>query len=77
MAVTVKERLSRKLSAACSALYQGKMDYLSLLALSSTLDSISTFDNIGLEAYRSRSPMQLEKEAARIAEHRSDFVSSP
>ena len=77
MAVAVKERLSRRASVACSVFAQVEMDYLSLLALASTLDSVPTFDNIGLEAYRPRSPMQLEKKAAGIAEDRSDLVSSP
>lgn len=77
MAVTVKERLLRGVSVAYSALGQVDMYYLSLLALSSTLDSVPAFDHIGLEAYRPRPPMQLEKKAAGIAEHRSDLVSSP
>ena len=40
---------------------------LSFLTLSRALHSVSTLDYIGLEAYRSRSTMQLEEKATSVA----------
>lgn len=77
MSITVKERLSRGGRQLHVLRLIRSSVYLSLLALSSTLDSISAFDNIGLEAYWPRPAVELEEEAAGIAEHRSDLVSSP
>ena len=41
------------------------------------LDSIPTLDHICLQTDGSRSAMKLEKETARVAQHRSDLIPSP
>lgn len=51
--------------------------YLSFLALCRTFDTIATFDHIGLEADGSRTAVQLEEEAASIAEDRANFIPPP
>ena len=51
--------------------------YLSLLTLSRCLDSVATLDHIGLEAYRPCGTMELEEEAAGVAEHRAKLISAP
>ena len=49
----------------------------SLQVWAGALDPVSTFDNIGLEADRTRSAVELQKEAAGIAEHRTSVVTPP
>jgi hypothetical protein len=51
--------------------------YLFLWSLSRAFDTVPALDHIGLEAYRSRSAVEFEEQAARVAEHRADFISSP
>lgn len=46
-------------------------------ALASCLDAISTLDHIGLQADRTRPSVQLEKQAAGVAEHRALLIASP
>jgi len=51
--------------------------YLSLLALRRTFDTIATFDHVSLETDRSRAAVQLEEEAAGVAENRADLIPPP
>jgi len=51
--------------------------YFFLRPLCRAFDTIPAFDDIGLEAYRPRSAVQLEEQAASIAEHRTEFISTP
>jgi len=51
--------------------------YLFLWPLCRALDTVPALDDIGLEAYRPRSAVQLEEQAASIAEHRTQFISTP
>lgn len=50
---------------------------LSFLALRRTFDTIATFDHISLEADRSRTAVQLEEEAAGIAEDGANLIPPP
>lgn len=43
----------------------------------SRLDPISTLDHVGLEADGTRSPVELEEQPARIAQHRARLIPSP
>lgn len=51
--------------------------YFFLWPLCGALDTIPALDDIGLEADGPRSAVQLEKQAARVTEHRTDFISAP
>lgn len=48
-----------------------------LLGTAGRLDPVATLDNVGLEAYRSRTAVELEEETAGIAEDRAGFIASP
>lgn len=50
--------------------------HLALGALAG-LHTVATLDYIGLEAYRTRAPVQLEEQPAGIAKHRAGFVPTP
>lgn len=41
------------------------------------LDAIATFDHIGLQAYRTRSPVQLQKQSAGVAKNGAQLVATP
>lgn len=56
--------------------FSGRGTHLSFRALSS-LHTIATLDHIGLQAYRSRSTVQLQKQAAGVAKDRTVFVPAP
>jgi hypothetical protein len=51
--------------------------YLALRALASSFNPIPALDNIGLEADRARTTVQLEKKAAGIAEDGAEFIPAP
>lgn len=40
-------------------------------------DTIAAFDDVGLERYWARAAMELEEEAACVAEHRARLVAAP
>ena len=50
---------------------------LLLLSEARSLDAVTGLDNVGLEAYRARATVQLEEEAAGVAEDGSDLIASP
>lgn len=56
---------------------ESRETYLLFGALTSGLDTIAALDNICFEAYRSRSPVEFEEQAAGIAEDGTEFISSP
>jgi hypothetical protein len=51
--------------------------YLALRPLTSSFHSVAALDHIGLEAYRSRSSVELQEQAAGVAEHGAEFVPTP
>lgn len=51
--------------------------HLALGTLTSGLDTVATLDHIGLQAYRTRSAMEFEKETTGIAQNRTEFVPTP
>ena len=65
MTIAIEERLLQRISYARSV--HDCVAYLFLLSLSSTLDTIATLDNIGLEAYRAGPPMELQEQSTGVA----------
>ena len=51
--------------------------YLAFGTLPGSLDTIATFDNIRLQAYRTRPAMQLREQTIGITENRPEFISAP
>lgn len=41
------------------------------------LDAIATFNHIGLQAYRARPPVQLQKQSAGVAKNGAQLVAAP
>lgn len=68
--------LSRDEKAKGAAEVSGSWTHLAFRALPS-LHAIATLDHIGLQAYRTSPPVQLEEQAAGIAQHGAEFVPTP
>lgn len=51
--------------------------FLSLHIRSHRFDSVAALDNIGLEGDRAWAAMQLEEQAAGIAQHRAVLIAAP
>lgn len=53
-----------------------RVTYLALWTLTS-LHAVATFNNIGLQAYRTRPPVQLQEQTASVAKNGAQFIPPP
>ena len=54
-----------------------KTTYLAFGTLAGGFDPIATFDDIGFQAYRTRTTMEFQEETTGVAENRAEFISAP